>query len=513
MSGFFVAFLDPFFKYRPIYNWYDLHKPTNMEKKVRGIQILLRRTFIVAFLIVCSPLSLAAGSGEMEVSFLDAWLEAQRNSDFLEAEGLNIERAQLKHDATRGLYFPRVDLNAAYIQLDGPVTFDALDLNPLSGFAENPVGESLIELLGGPAAFKTDVSDERFGRVGLSAIWPVYTGGKITAVRQASQAQTEIAKESFDSQRRVLFEEVVRIYFGVALAQESLAIRQQEVKGLEHHLNNATKLEEHGQIAKVERLSVAAALDRAVVAQERAERELGIAQLTLGKLLMQSAELRPQDALFINETIPSEDEFSGRTLGNSPVLRELKARDSEAGALLKVQKGRFHPEVFVFADYEVYKDDTIAFELIPDWQVGIGLKFTLVDNIGRSKSIEAAHKTKQAVAELSQGAERALDLAARVAHRQAEQAISEYHGLNSSVELANENLRLREIAFNQGLSTSVDLVDAQLFLSVVHAEQSIAAYKFVASLGRLLALTGEMDSFTDYQRLGNRRIVGSGVTQ
>ena len=79
--------------------------------------------------------------------------------------------------------------------------------------------------------------------------------------------------------------------------------------------------------------------------------------------------------------------------------------------------------------------------------------------------------------------------------------------------MAAENLRLREIAFTQGFSTSVELIDAQLFLSVVHAEQSVAAYQFVASLGRLLALSGEMDSFADYQRLGNRRVVGSGVTQ
>lgn len=480
---------------------------------MRGIQIILIKTLITTVLIVCSSLSLADSSAEIEVSFLDAWLEAQRNSDFLEAEGLNVERAQLQHDATRGLYFPRVDLNAAYVQLDGPITVDALDFNPLSGFAENPIGESLIELLGGPAAFRTDISDERFGRVGLSAIWPVYTGGRITAVREASLAQTEIAQGLYDSQRRVLFEEVVRIYFGVALAQENLAIRQQEVKGLEHHLSNATKLEEQGQIAKVERLSVAAALDRATVARGRAERELGIAQLTLGKLLMQPAELKPQDALFINESIPSEEEFSLRALNNSPILSELQARDREAAALLKVQKGRFHPELFVFADYEVYKDDAIAFELIPDWQVGVGLNFTLVDRIGRSKSIRAAHKTKEAVAALSQGTERALDLASRVAHREAQQAITEYLGLRSSVELAAENLRLREIAFTQGFSTSVELIDAQLFLSVVHAEQSVAAYQFVASLGRLLALSGEMDSFADYQRLGNRRVVGSGVTQ
>jgi outer membrane protein TolC len=484
-----------------------------MEELVKKTKTIFVRLMQFVVLVTCANLAVADNSGKMEISFLDAWLEAQRNSNFLEAENLNIERAQLQHDATRGLYFPRVDLNAAYVQLNGPVTVDALDFNPLSGFAENPIGESLIDLLGGPGAFRTDISDERFGRVGLSAIWPVYTGGRVSAIREASQAQTDIAQELFDTQRRVLFEQVVRVYFGVALAQKNLDIRQDEVSGLSQHLNNATKMEEQGQIAKVERLSVAAAHDRAIVARGRAERELGIARLTLGEMLMQKAKINPLDALFINESMPTEEDFAIRTLNNSPVLRELQARDKEAQALIKVQKGRFHPELFVFADYEVYKDDSIAFNLIPDWQVGVGLNFTVVDRIGRSKSIGAAHKTREAVTELSQGTERALDLAARIAHRQAEQAVTEYLGLQSSIELAKENLRLREIAFKQGMSTSVELVDAQLFLSVVNAEQSVAAYQFVVSLGRLLALSGEMESFADYQRLGYRGALGSGGIQ
>ena len=40
------------------------------------------------------------------------------------------------------------------------------------------------------------------------------------------------------------------------------------------HLENAVKLEEQGQIAAVQRLSVAAVFERTKVARERAEREL-----------------------------------------------------------------------------------------------------------------------------------------------------------------------------------------------------------------------------------------------
>jgi len=156
----------------------------------------------------------------------------------------------------------------------------------------------------------------------------------------------------------------------------------------------------------------------------------------------------------------------------------------------------------LYADWEVYKDNSIAFQYIPDWQVGIGVNFTLLDRVGRSKSIDAAHKTQESVTRITQGTKRFLDLAARVAHRQANQALSQYTGLDASLALARENLRLRNKAFIEGFSTSVELVDAELFVGAVMVEKSAAAYAYIVSLARLLALTGEMDSFADYQNRG-----------
>jgi outer membrane protein TolC len=168
--------------------------------------------------------------------------------------------------------------------------------------------------------------------------------------------------------------------------------------------------------------------------------------------------------------------------------------------------------VFLFADWEVYKDNSIAFQYIPDWQVGVGVNFTLLDRIGRSKSISAAQKTQESVTRVTQGTRRFLDLAARVAHREASQALSQYAGLDASLALAQENLHLRKKAFIEGFSTSVDLVDAQLFVEAVMIQKSAAAYAYIVSLARLLALTGEMDSFADFQGRGNQLSSNKGRT-
>ncbi len=71
--------------------------------------------------------------------------------------------------------------------------------------------------------------------------------------------------------------------------------------------------------------------------------------------------------------------------------------------------------------------------------------------------------------------------------------------LASSIELAQENLTLRQKAFAQGVSTSTDVVDAELNLASVKTQRAAAKYNYVIALSRLLALSNEMDSFAQYQ--------------
>ncbi|MEF1172883.1 TolC family protein, partial [Vibrio sinaloensis] len=76
----------------------------------------------------------------------------------------------------------------------------------------------------------------------------------------------------------------------------------------------------------------------------------------------------------------------------------------------------------------------------------------------------------------------------------------EVQGLESSIELAKENLKLRDKAFSQGLSTSTDVVDAQLYLASVQTQKAAASFNYLLSLSKLLALSNEMSAFGQYQQ-------------
>ena len=94
---------------------------------------------------------------------------------------------------------------------------------------------------------------------------------------------------------------------------------------------------------------------------------------------------------------------------------------------------------------------------------------------------------------------RDLRLLVEKTYREASQALEEYQGLGSSLALAQENARLRDIAFSQGLSTSLDVIDGRLFLAGIQTQRWLAAYKYVLSLSRLLAVSGQQEDFPLFQ--------------
>jgi outer membrane protein TolC len=105
----------------------------------------------------------------------------------------------------------------------------------------------------------------------------------------------------------------------------------------------------------------------------------------------------------------------------------------------------------------------------------------------------------QRVQALKSQAREDLSVLVQKTYLEAQQAIDEVLGLESSIELAQENLRLREKAFKQGLSSSLDVVDAQLYLASIQTQQSVARYQYLVSLTRLLAVSSQMNTFNQYQ--------------
>ncbi|HAS6321771.1 TolC family protein [Vibrio vulnificus] len=445
--------------------------------------------------LLSSSISLACQAAP--ITFQQAWQLLQENNHSLAAQRANVESQQHMQSATSSLNLPSISVGANYTRLDTDVTVSGQQLLDSTGqHISLPLPPAIIGAL---ANTTSTITERDIFTSSIRAIWPIFTGGRISAAQAAAEGKTDEARSQLAMETQARYEDLSKYYFSVVLAKEVLQTRQAVEQGLTQHRDFAIKLEKQGQIAHVERLQAEASLDKAKVETRKAQSNLDIAQSALSKILAQNDMVEPAEGLFINQHLPPLTAFTEQTLATYPGLDLLSAKEKQASALIKAEKGKYYPEVYLYGDYSLYEDDSLASEMKPDWLVGVGVNIPLFENTGRSDKVKAANSMVSQVQSLKAQAKEDLSVLVQKTYLEAQQAIDEVIGLESSIRLAKENLDLREKAFNQGLSTSLEVVDAQLYLASVETQQSAARFRYLLSLTKLLALSSEMNSFNQYQ--------------
>ncbi|MER0372366.1 TolC family protein [Vibrio vulnificus] len=445
--------------------------------------------------LLSSSISLACQAAP--ITFQQAWQLLQENNHSLAAQRANVESQQHMQSATSSLNLPSISVGANYTRLDTDVTVSGQQLLDSTGqHISLPLPPAIIGTL---ANTTSTITERDIFTSSIRAIWPIFTGGRISAAQEAAEGKTDEARSQLSMETQARYEDLSKYYFSVVLAKEVLQTRQAVEQGLTQHRDFAIKLEKQGQIAHVERLQAEASLDKAKVETRKAQSNLDIAQSALSKILAQNDMVEPAEGLFINQHLPPLTAFTEQTLATYPGLDLLSAKEKQASALIKAEKGKYYPEVYLYGDYSLYEDDSLASEMKPDWLVGVGVNIPLLENTGRSDKVKAANSMVSQVQSLKAQAKEDLSVLVQKTYLEAQQAIDEVIGLESSIRLAKENLDLREKAFNQGLSTSLEVVDAQIYLASVETQQSAARFRYLLSLTKLLALSSEMNSFNQYQ--------------
>lgn len=421
------------------------------------------------------------------LTFGDAFGRMRASHGALKA--VDKERAQREEErkATRSLYWPTVDGEARYTRIDRDIE---LDLNPIRDVIlklHPAVPSSLVP------SFVEPVLDKSFWRAEITATWPVYTGGKVTAANRAAEDRVKDVEQQRLMTEESLTSELVRRYYGLRLAMSARTVRTAVLSGLDHHLHDARRLEEEGFISKAERLHAEVARADADRQLKRAEQDVEIARAGLANILSVDAAGDPASPLFLLGDVEPLDSFRQQALAQHPAFGRFAAQKDLAKQALKAEQGRYLPDVYLFGMRELHTDDITVLD--PKWAAGIGAKITLFDGFDRSHKVAAAKLQEQRVAELE--ARTRLDIATLVEKRYRElaKAKEQFGALKVAQDLGEENLRVRTRAFEEGFATSLEVVDARLSLSRVELERLVAAYEFDVALAELLEASGQSARF------------------
>lgn len=431
------------------------------------------------------------------ISFSQAWARLLQSDDSIAAEHAGVDRAQSLKESAKGLYWPQVSVGANYTRLDKPVELDARDLNPLANHRDIFAAlNQLVNINGNP--FVTRFTEQNVVTSSVQVVWPLFTGGKIDAAQSIRAAQVNEAEQTLIIRVLAQFEALAQTYYGVVMAHQVMATRQDIEKAMAQHYDHARKLQAHGQIARVEVLSAQSAYDMARIETQKARRNMETTEMVFTRLI-KTEGATPSSSLFVNKTLPDLAELVKHTLTTHPGLKVLSAKRDQAKDLIRIERAKYAPDVFMFGNYQLYEQNTLAAKTTPDWMVGVGVSVPLISREGRSDNIAAAKSAEMQVSYLEADMRQKIEIMVESTWREAQQSLEEFNAFSSTVKLTEENVRLRNNAFTQGMSTSLDVVDALNQLAGAKTQRASAAYRYVVSIARLMAISGQINRFADYQ--------------
>ena len=433
----------------------------------------------------------------------------------IRAAEFNRRAAQQERRAAIGLRMPQIGITGSYAYLGKDIE---IDLNNIKTPVQNLAGQilqsgmipsdyipSISQMLSGAmaASWALPLQDRSLGFVGGDVTVPLWMGGKINAANRAARINEQTARSQGIQQRNALVSELVERYYGLALARQVVVVRQQVVDGVRKHLEDAAALEAQGMISRSEKLYVEFKMSEAERDLQNAQSQVETIAAALNSTIGQTDDYQPVTAMFILERIEPLDHFRTLAAERNPLLDQVDQKRRLAYEGVRAQRSSFLPQVVAmggmsFYDYQVSK-------VLPRWAVGVGVNFKLFDGLNREYKYSAAKQTVRRVEALQDKAGNDISVLVEKLYNQMENYRTQMASIEASLAFAEEYLKTKNAAFLEGMSSSTDLIDAELNLAKVKTERIEAAYRYDVSLAQLLEAAGISDEFTAYMRRQDAR--------
>ena len=347
--------------------------------------------------------------------------------------------------------------------------------------------------------WNTVIQKKQFGMVDVNAQWVLYAGGKIRAANKIATLQTEESRADYNKKKSELFAAIVQQYYGLALARHATELRQQADDAMKRHLTDAEKMYDQGMLSQAELLRIRMGQSETQRELMKARRNESLVNTALRNAMAadSSASILPMSPLFVPVTVEPAQYFIDLAKQNNPSIQQLDLKYRQTQQNVKVERSELLPSVAMMGMYDIYNVDLSP--MMPEWMVGVGLKWTIFEGNARVNKLKAAKLKSVQVQEMTADAELNISTMIEKLHSDMLSGMEQIEQLETAQAFAEEYVRAREKAFAQEMANAAELSDARLALAKVSIDRYQAMYQVDLALAQILYLSGDSDRFGEYQ--------------
>lgn len=411
---------------------------------------------------------------------------ALHNNKELQTGKLKIESARYQQKVAHAAYLPSLDLQGAYfynqkkIELIGEdARLPVMNFDPASGgyqhaIVTTPQGPLVVNGTPVPqqvallpkSALTYDIHNVFAGA--LTITQPIFMGGKIKAMNDITKLATQLAQSQLDTKTDEVIYNVDVAYWQVVSLKAKQRLAESYVSLVRSLNNDVRRMVDEGVATKANLLSVDVKLNEANVDLTRVNNGLALSKMLLAQLcgmdINHDFVLADENRDSVPVTLRAANFNMADVYAQRHEIRSLELATQIYDGKARAERAAMLPKVAAMAMYSVSNPNSFhgfknrfggAFSVgatfqIPLWHWG-GLS-----NKYRQAQTEAKIKRM----ELDDAKDK-IELQVNQASFRYQEAVKTLDACRSNLSAADENLRMAQVAFREGVSTTDEVMAAQ----------------------------------------------------
>jgi len=320
----------------------------------------------------------------------------------------------------------------------------------------------------------------------ITASIPLYTGGKIENTINQAKLGLKVSQLEITATKQNLKLETSMGYYNVLQTKTLLEIAKQTVDDFDAHLKRVQQMYKTGVVPWHDVLQTKVKLANAENTLVRAQNDYDLAIYSLNKTmgLPLRSEIKLIEPLAYQKFAFSLDDLTEYGLAKRPEMAQYEANVKIGQAQIKIAQSEQRPKVML-SGAMAWDDNDFAGTENRDWTAMLITQVNLFDSGNTKAKIKQAQSSVMVAQEQARQTQDNISLEISDTYLSLKEAEKRIATNKVAVEEASVNFDIAQRAYSAGVSTNLDVMDAELALNQAKTNYTNSMFDYNTSKARL----------------------------
>jgi outer membrane protein TolC len=328
----------------------------------------------------------------------------------------------------------------------------------------------------------------------LNANLPLFAGFKIQNSIKAYNNMYQAEAASAMQTKEDVAMQVINYYASLYKVQKTVELLKENQKSAQQRVDDFLELEKNGIIPRNDLLKSQLQVSKVQLSLDRAISDLNIVNFELTSLLKMDpkTKLQIKESDFANfqmDNIPTNEEPA---LANRKDLEAVRLQEKASLANVQIAKSGYYPTISIIAGYTTLDlKNVIAVQNAMN--IGLGVSYDLSGILKNNTNVKIAESKALEIQSSEEMLTDYIKIQVQKAIEDYDLALKQDLVYNQAVEQASENYRIIRDKYENGLSDTNDLLEADVEQLGSNINKTLAKANVIQKYYELLSVTGQLN--------------------